>query len=257
MAKISAIVITYNEAANITECLESLKWCDEIIVIDSASSDNTCELAREFTNNITITGNLPYGEKRNIGIEKASFEWILWIDADERISPELKEEISALINGHNGLNPKHEAYLVNRRSFFINKFIKHSGWYPDFTLRLFKRSAGIRFDSLLVHEKAVYNGSTGRLKHDILHYTDRDFEHYINKLNNYTSLSAEELKAKGKKASFFDIIFRPAFAFFKMYFLKLGILDGYTGLVLCSLSSVHVMTKYSKLYLMNKSKLNN
>ncbi|HWA07500.1 MAG TPA: glycosyltransferase family 2 protein [Ignavibacteria bacterium] len=254
MAKISAIVITYNESANITECLESLKWCDEILVIDSASSDNTCELARKYTNNITITGNIPYGEKRNIGIDKAAFDWILWIDADERISPELKREIEELISQS---ATQHEAYLVNRRSFFINKFIKHCGWYPDYTLRLFKKSSGIRFDSSLVHEKAVYSGNTGRLKSDILHYTDRDFEHYINKLNKYTSLSAEELKAKGKKTTFFDIIFRPAFAFFKMYFLKLGILDGYMGLVLCSLSSIHVMTKYSKLYLMNKPKLNN
>ncbi len=254
MAKISAIVITYNEAANITECLDSLKWCDEILVIDSASSDNTCELAREFTNNITITGNLPYGEKRNIGIDKASFDWILWIDADERISSELKDEITSLIKDSKTHN---DAYLINRRSFFINKFIKHSGWYPDYTLRLFKKSAGIRFDSLLVHEKAVYNGKTGRLKHDILHYTDRDFEHYLNKLNNYTSLSSEELAARGRKASFIDIIFRPAFTFFKMYFLKLGILDGYMGLVLSTLSSVHVMTKYSKLYLVNKPKLNN
>ena len=254
MAKISAIVITYNEAANITECLESLKWCDEILVIDSASGDNTCELSREFTNNITITGNLPYGEKRNIGIEKATFDWILWLDADERISPGLKEEITSLINDSKTNN---DAYLINRRSFFINKFIKHCGWYPDYTLRLFKKSAGIRFDSLLVHEKAIYNGSTGKLKSDILHYTDMDFEHYINKLNNYTSLSAEELKAKGKKSSFFDIIFRPAFTFFKMYFLKLGILDGCMGLVLSTLSAVHVMTKYSKLYLVNKPKLNN
>jgi len=254
MAKISAIVITYNEAANITECLGSLKWCDEILVIDSASSDNTCELAREFTNNITITGNVPYGEKRNIGIDKAAFDWILWIDADERISPELKAEITNLISGQNA---EFDAYLVNRKSFFINKFIKHSGWYPDFTLRLFKKSAGIKFNSLLVHEKAVYEGSTGRLKHDILHYTDRDFEHYVNKLNKYTSLSAQELKAKGRKASFFDIIFRPAFAFFKMYFLKLGVLDGYMGLVLSTLSAVHVITKYSKLYLVNKPKLNN
>ncbi len=108
-----------------------------------------------------------------------------------------------------------------------------------------------------MHEKAVYEGSTGRLKHDILHYTDRDFEHYVNKLNKYTSLSAQELKAKDRKASFFDIIFRPAFAFFKMYFLKLGVLDGYMGLVLSTLSAVHVITKYSKLYLVNKPKLNN
>ena len=254
MARISAIVITYNESANIRECLASLNWCDEIIVVDSCSTDNTCELAREFTNNITITENIPYGKKRNIGIDKAAFDWIIWLDADERISKELKNEIVDVIySKENNI----EAYLLNRRSFFINKFIKHCGWYPDYTLRLFKKSAGIRFNEALVHEKAVFNGPLGRLKNDILHYTDRNFEHYIDKLNNYTSLSAEELFAKGMKAGFFDIIFRPAFTFFKMYFLKLGVLDGYTGLVLTTLSSIHVMTKYSKLYLMNKPKHNN
>ncbi|MEO8512748.1 MAG: glycosyltransferase family 2 protein [Ignavibacteria bacterium] len=254
MVRINAVVITYNEAKNIKECLESLNWCDEIIVVDSGSSDNTCEIAREFTNNITISGFKPYGEKRNIGIERAQGEWIIWLDADERVSPELKNEIISVIN-----SPVNEtdAFMINRKSFFINKFITHSGWYPDYTLRLFKKSANIRFDSALVHEKAIYSGNTGKLKNDILHYTDRNFEHYIDKLNNYTSLSAEELSKKGNIAGFFDIIFRPAFTFFKMYFLKLGILDGYMGLVLCTLSSIHVMTKYSKLYLINKPKVNN
>lgn len=250
MAKISAIVITYNEAANIGECLTSLKWCDEIIVVDSNSTDDTVKIAGEFTKNIHIVDNLPYGEKRNIGIDKATGDWIIWLDADERVSAELKDEVTGIIDN----NSANEAYQINRKSYFINKFIKHCGWYPDYTLRLFKKSTGIRFNDSLVHEKAVYRGATGKLKNDILHYTDRDFEHYISKLNKYTTLSAEELKAKGRKAGFFDIIFRPAFTFFKMYFLKLGILDGYIGLVLCTLSSIHVMTKYSKLYLINKPK---
>lgn len=249
MAKISAIVITYNEEANITECLRSLSWCDELIIVDSGSTDNTVKLAGEYTQNIMITENIPYGQKRNIGIDKATGDWIFWLDADERATDELKNEITGIISES---SPSTEAYLVNRKSFFINKFIKHCGWYPDYTLRLFKRSTGIKFNTSLVHEKAVYDGNTGRLKSEILHYTDRDFEHYINKLNKYTSLSAEELKAKGRKAGFFDIIFRPVFTFFKMYFLKLGVLDGYMGLVLSTLSSIHVMTKYSKLYLMNK-----
>ncbi len=254
MVRINAIVVTYNEAANIKECLNSLSWCDEIIVVDSGSSDKTCELAMEFTNNITITGKIPVGENRNIGIERATCEWIIWLDADERISPELKNEIIELINSPNSTL---DAYLISRKSFFINKFIKHCGWYPDYTLRLFKKSTGIKFDTALVHEKAVFSGKTGKLKNDILHYTDRDFEHYLNKLNKYTSFSAEELAKKSRSAGFFDIIFRPAFSFFKMYFLKLGILDGYMGLVLCTLSSIHVMTKYSKLYLVNKSNYNN
>lgn len=244
---ISAIVITLNEENNIRKCLESLKWCDEIIVVDSGSTDKTVKIAEEFTKNIIISGNMPYGEKRNLGIDKAVNKWILWLDADERITSELREEIRLKVNGSNT-----NAFYINRKSFFINKFIKHCGWYPDFTLRLFRKDSGIRFNSSLVHEKAIFSGNTEKLNNEILHYTDRNFEHYINKLNKYTSLSAEELRKKGKNASIIDIIFRPVFTFFKMYFLKLGILDGYTGLVLCTLSSVHVMAKYSKLYLMNK-----
>lgn len=247
---LSAIVITYNEEQNIGACIESLNWCDELIVVDSNSTDNTVEIARGLNAKVSIVENQTYGEKRNTGIDMASGEWILWIDADERITPELQKEITEVISGD---KQPFEAYLINRKSFFINKFIKHCGWYPDYTLRLFRRSSGIRFNTLLVHECAVYNGEKGRLKNDILHYTDRDFEHYIKKLNNYTTLSARELFKKGRKAGFFDIIFRPAFTFFKMYFLKLGILDGFMGLVLCTLSSVHVCVKYSKLYLLNRN----
>lgn len=246
--KLSAVVITYNEEANITECLQSLAFADEIIVIDSNSADKTVEYARKFTDNIISVENTPYGLKRNIGIDKAKGEWILWLDADERVTPELEAEIQGTIADNAAMN----AYYINRKSFFITKFIKHCGWYPDYTLRLFKRSTGIKFNDNLVHEKAVYNGSTGRLKNDILHYTDRTFEHYFNKMNNYTTLSAQELFNKGKKAGFLDIILRPHFTFLKMYFLKLGILDGLMGFVLCTLSSIHVLVKYLKLYRLNK-----
>jgi glycosyltransferase involved in cell wall biosynthesis len=250
MHKLSAIVITYNEEENIRECIESLKWTEEIIIVDSKSADKTIEIAKEFTANIITTENLSYGEKRNMGINAASGDWILWIDADERVSDELKNEITQTISGSSA----DEAYYINRRSFFINKFIKHSGWYPDYTLRLFKKSTNIKFDTAKVHEKAYYEGKTGRLKNQIIHYTDRTFEHYLKKLNSYTTLSAEELHNQNKKASLFDIIFRPVFTFFKMYFLKLGILDGYMGLVLCSFSSIHVMVKYSKLYYLIKGR---
>lgn len=247
--KLSVIVITYNEEINIKECLESISCADETIVVDSASSDRTVDIAKGFTQNITIVGNLPYGEKRNIGIDKAQGDWILWLDADERVTSQLKDEILKKINNSNSEN----AYYINRKSFFITKFIKHCGWYPDFTLRLFKKSTGIKFNSLLVHEKPVYNGPAGRLKNELLHYTDRSFEQYFGKMNKYTTLSARGMFIKGKQAGFTDIIFRPVFTFLKMYFLKLGILDGFMGLVLCILSSIHVMVKYLKLYLLNKS----
>ncbi len=249
MHKLSVIVITYNEEINIKECLESVSWADEIIVVDSKSVDKTAEIAKDFTHNITIVDNIPYGEKRNIGIDKASGEWILWIDADERVTPELKDEIVRTISDSNS----QKAYYINRKSFFITKFIKHCGWHPDFTLRLFKKSTGIKFNSLLVHEKPVYDGSSGKLKNNLIHYTDRSFEQYFKKMNNYTTLSARGLFIKGRKAGFWDIIFRPVFTFYKMYFFKLGILDGFMGLVLCILSSIHVMVKYLKLYLLNKT----
>jgi len=248
MLKLSVIIITYNEETNIKECLQSVEWADEIIVVDSKSDDKTVELAKNFTQNITLVDNIPYGEKRNIGIDKAQGDWILWIDADERITDPLKDEILKTINNSNSEN----AYYINRKSFFITKFIKHCGWYPDFTLRLFKKSTGIKFNSFLVHEKLVYNGPSGRLQNELLHYTDRTFEQYFRKMNNYTTLSARGMFIKGKKAGFWDIIFRPVFTFFKMYFLKLGILDGFMGLILCVLSSIHVMVKYLKLYHLNK-----
>lgn len=253
MAKISSVVITYNEEDNIKDCLESLKWTDEIIVLDTASKDMTTAIAKKYTDKVIITENISYARKRNRGIDMASGDWILWIDADERVTADLKDEINSVIN-----NPDaYEAYLINRKSFFINKFIRHSGWYPDYTLRLFKKSAGIRFNEAAVHEKMVYPGKKSKLKSTLVHYTDRTFEHYISKLNNYTSLSAEELFDNNKKSSLIDIIFRPAFTFFKMYFLKLGFLDGYMGLVLCTLSGIHVFTKYSKLYFMHKRRHSN
>ncbi|RPI15080.1 MAG: glycosyltransferase family 2 protein [Ignavibacteriae bacterium] len=249
MQKLSVIIITYNEEHNITDCIESVKWADEIIVVDSNSNDNTIALAKKYTDKIFFVTNSSYSQSKNAGLDNAVNDWILSIDADERVTEELKNEICTAINNADNI----KAYFLNRKSFFISKFIKHCGWYPDYILRLFRISAGIRFNDSKVHEKAEYSGKTGKLNANLLHYTDLSFEHYWNKMNRYTSISAEELFAKKRKASFFDIIFRPAFAFFKMYFLKLGILDGFTGLVLCTLSSVHVFVKYSKLYYLNNS----
>jgi glycosyltransferase involved in cell wall biosynthesis len=249
MAKISAIIITFNEENNIQDCLKSLDWADEIIIVDSRSTDKTVEIASKFTKQIFFTENLPYFAKKNIAIEKASCEWVLSVDADERVTDELKNEIQKEINASGNL---FEAYTVNRKSFFISKFINHCGWYPDYVTRLFKKSSGAKFSENLVHEKLVLKGRIGKIESDLLHYTNRNFEHYLKKLNIYTTYSAHELYAAGKKARIVDIIFRPAFTFIKMYFLKLGILDGFIGFVLCFLSSIHVFVKYSKLYILEK-----
>lgn len=256
MPQISSIVITFNEEDNIKDCLESIKWSDEIIVIDSGSTDKTVEIAKSYTGKV-FTQKLSYAAKRNYGIDNASGDWILWIDADERVTEELKSEIQSVIeNSQHTQGTLHaaSAFLINRKSYFINKFIKHCGWYPDYTLRLFKKSTGIKFDEKKVHEKAVYKGEKVKLKSELLHYTDRTFEHYLKKMNTYTTFSAQEMFENGKKASILDIVFRPAFTFFKMYFLQLGILDGYMGLILCVLSGVHTFFKYSKLYYLNLKK---
>jgi len=247
MNKISSVIITLNEENNIRECLESLKWTDEIIIIDSHSKDRTVEIAKEYAAKIMITDELSFSKKRNLAFENAVYDWIIWIDADERVPDELKQEILNVTS--NDMN-RLDAYHINRRSFFINRFINHCGWYPDYTLRLFKRKLDLRFDESRVHEKLDYQGDPGKLKNDIIHYTDKDFEHYIKKLNSYTTSSSLDLKERGQKANIFDIIFRPVFTFIKMYFLRLGFVDGYTGLVLCTLSGIHVFLKYSKLYFM-------
>ena len=164
MPKISSIVITYNEESNIKECLEGLKWTDEIIIVDSKSTDKTVEIASNYTKNIISTDNLPYYQKKNIGIESAKNDWILSIDADERVSIELQKEITDVLDtGSEG----YDAFYINRKSFFINKFIKHCGWYPDYVLRLFRKSSNASFSEELVHEKIIINGNTGKLKNNL------------------------------------------------------------------------------------------
>jgi glycosyltransferase involved in cell wall biosynthesis len=241
LSKISVIIITFNEDKNIEECLSSVSWADEIIVVDSGSKDNTLSIVKQFTDNIIITENIPYGLKRNLGIDNASSEWIFWLDADERVSEELTNEIKSATEINDS-----DSFYIKRKSFFINRFIKHCGWYPDYSPRLFRKSSGAKFDASEVHEKLIYSGKSGKLKNEILHYTDLDFEHYTEKMNSYTTLSAKELQKSGRKSGILDIVFRPVFAFCKMYFFKLGFLDGYTGLILCILSSYHVFFKYAK-----------
>jgi len=267
MPGISSIVVTLNEEDNIKDCLESIKWSDEIIVVDSGSTDKTVEIARTYTDKVFVENLIYTGRLKNFGIDKATCEWLLWIDADERVTEGLKNEIQKITqqtpgnpdspsstDASEGRRISPQAYLIKRKSFFINKFIKHCGWYPDYTLRLFRRATGIKLDDKKVHEIPVYNGETVKLKSELLHYTDMTFEHYLKKLNSYTTRSAREMFEKDRKASMADIIFRPAFTFFKMYFLKLGFLDGYMGLILCVLSGTYVFFKYSKLYYLNLKK---
>jgi len=249
-SNLSVIVITHNEEENIIECLQSVSWANEIIVVDSQSTDNTVERAKQFTPKVFVTEWKGYGGAKNYALSKATSKWILWLDADERVTPELANEIKSIVEN------KHEeftAYEVPRRAYFLGKWIKHCGWYPGYVVRLFKRDEA-EFNNSRVHEKLKVGGKIGTLKNDLLHFTDQTLFHYVDKFNRYTTLAAEDLFDKGKKISLYDLTIRPLYLFIKMFILRLGFLDGMHGFVLSILSANYVFVKYAKLREINNLK---
>jgi glycosyltransferase involved in cell wall biosynthesis len=245
---LSAIVITLNEEANITPCLESLQWAKEIVVVDAQSTDDTVVQAQKFTEKIFVRPWEGYAVAKSFALSQCAQDWVLWIDADERVTPELRDEILARLQN----NPPEAGFYIPRLANFLGSWIRHGGWYPGYVLRLFRRDQA-SFSDQKVHEQVTVNGATGKLSNHLLHYTDPTLEHYLTKLNNYTSLSAEDLHRRGKKFNLFDLLFRPLWFFFRMYFLKAGFLDGMHGFVLACFSAVHVTAKYAKLWEMEKN----
>jgi hypothetical protein len=169
---------------------------------------------------------------------------VLWLDADERVTPELAEEMQGVVRTD---DPAVMGYTVARRAFFLGRWIKHCGWYPSRVSRLFRKGSA-RFNETRVHEQLIVNGRVVDLQHDLLHYTDPNLRHYFEKFNSYTSLAAEDMRTAGKSFLLYDLLVRPPFLFFKMYLLRLGFLDGLHGLIVCVLSSAYVFTKYAKLW---------
>jgi len=246
VSTISVILITLNEEENIIPCLESVQWADEIVVVDSQSQDRTVELAKRFTDKVIISEWQGYANNKNLALGYATSDWILWIDADERVPPALANEIRETIQK----NPRENGFEVARKAFFLGRWIKHCGWYPGYVLRLFRRNKA-RFNENLVHEGLELEGDRGRLQHPLLHFTDNTLEHYLWKFNRYTSLAAKELAQKNRHAGFMTIFLHSLHAFIKMYIFKLGFLDGVEGLILCLLSPKYVGIKYAKLWEIN------
>jgi glycosyltransferase involved in cell wall biosynthesis len=238
---ISATIITLNEEKNIRDCLESLKWADEIIVSDTGSTDKTVEICQKFGARVFIDEWLGFGAQKNLCQERASSEWILNVDADERVTPELKEEI--LQAARNGARP---GYFMPRKNFFGKRWIRHCGWYPDFNLRLYRKELG-RFSEKRVHESVVLDEEAGYLKSPLIHLTYKDVADYLDRMQRYSTLAAEEMYANGKSAGLADLFFRPAFTFFKMLVLQRGFLDGTSGVVLSGLYACYTFAKYAKL----------
>jgi glycosyltransferase involved in cell wall biosynthesis len=237
---LSVTIICKNEEENIRECLESVKWVDEIIIVDSYSIDRTIEIAKEYTDKIYQQEWLGFAKQREFALSKVSKEWVFPLDADERCSPELKDEILSVIKSEN----KFAGYRIPRKSFFLNKWIKHGGWYPGYQTRLFLKEKTVVADRL-VHEGYELNGQLGFLKSDILHYTVTSISDYMSKVNHYSSLQAVE-KSKKKKIKLSDILFRPIASHIQQFILKRGFLDGIYGLMVTNFDVITNMLTYMK-----------
>jgi glycosyltransferase involved in cell wall biosynthesis len=247
MAEVSAVIITKNEEANIGRCLDSVAWADEIVVVDSGSTDDTCQLATEKGALVYKIDWRGYGPAKAFSVEKASKEWVLSIDADEEVSNELRDEIKAVLSD----SPAHAGYDMPRLTRFLDRWIRHCGWYPDRVLRLFHKDHG-NFNDAAVHEKVVLNGSLGHLRGHLLHWCYPTLDHYLTKSNRYTTLGAEQAFETGKRAGWFDITLRPAASFVSHYVIRQGFRDGLEGFLVSSLSAMAVLSKYAKLRTMQK-----
>jgi glycosyltransferase involved in cell wall biosynthesis len=241
---LSVVIITFNEEANLPRTLESVKWADEIVVVDSGSSDQTVEIAKSYGAKVWVEAWKGFAAQKNSALEKAACDWILSLDADEEVSAELTRDVRELIRD---ASPKH-GYFIPRRNLFLGRFIRHGGFYPDAKLRLFRRGAA-KFESRLVHEDAQLNGKPGNLNGDIIHHAYPTLSSYIEHMNRYSSLGADIAASKGKRGfSFINIVLRPIFTFIYNYFFRLGLLDGREGLLLHFYHSVYVSWKYAKLW---------
>ena len=245
--KISACVIVFNEENKIRRCLQSLTWCDEIIVMDSFSTDRTVEIAREFTPNVYQHVWLGYVGQRNLIRDKAKHPWILYLDSDEEVSPGLRDEILSELAVPGS---KYLGYEFPRLVYFLGRWIKHGEWYPDVKLRLFNKEFG-RTEGEEPHDRVYVRGPVKRLKNPIYHYTYDDIRDQNETLNRFSTITAQQKFVKDSGFRWTDLIFRPFFRFFRGYFLRLGFLDGMPGLIIAITNGYGAFLKYAKLWELN------
>lgn len=242
--KISACVTAGNEEAKIRRCLESLKWCDEIVVVDSFSTDRTVEVCREYTDRVYQHEWLGYIGQKNLIRGMASHPWVLFLDADEEVSPELREEI--LAEFEKGPDP-YDGYQFPRQVFYLGKWIRHGEWYPDIKLRLFRKDRG-RSEGQEPHDHVIVNGQVKTLNGHLRHYTYDDIRDHMDTVNRFSTITAQEKFRQGERFRWFDLLFRPAHRFIKAYLLRLGFMDGTQGFLIAMISTYGVFAKYAKIW---------
>ncbi len=247
--KLSVVMITLNEAERLEATLQSVAWADEIVVVDAGSTDGTVEIARRFTDKVVVTDDWPgFGVQKNRALDWATGDWVLSIDADERVSPELAAEIRALL-----VNPQFDAYRLPRLSSYLGRPMRHSGWWPDEVLRLFRRGTA-RFSEDVVHERLLFHGATGRLQGALQHESFRSLEQVLDKVNRYSTAGAEKMAAEGRTASLGKAVGRAMWTFLRTYVLKAGFLDGREGFMLAVSNAEGVYYRYLKLMLLHERK---
>lgn len=241
--RISALIPTYNEETNIADCLESVRWADEILVVDSFSTDRTMQTAREYTDHVLQHAYENSAAQKNWAIPQCAHPWVLVVDADERVTPELRDEILALLES----GPTLSGYHIRRLNHFMGRQIHFCGWQHDSCIRLFKRDVA-RYQDRHVHADVELDTKPGQLKNKLIHYTFRSFDQYMVKFNRYTDWAAKDRAKKTRRVGIRHLLGRPAFRFFKQYFIKQGFRDGRAGLIVCGMAAFSVFLKYAKLW---------
>lgn len=244
---LSAVIITKNEARHIAACLDSISFADEIIVLDSGSTDGTCDIARAKGAKVTVAADWPgFGRQKNRALDLATGDWVLSIDADERVTPELAQAIQNVLQ-----QSSHDAFNIARLSCFGGRWIRHSGWWPDHVLRLFRRGTA-RFTEAMVHEKVVPQQQPALLPGHFLHYPYSDMAAMVAKVNRYSSEAADMMHARGKRTSVLAIFGHAFWTFMRIYLIRKGFLDGKEGLILALTAASGSFFRYTKLYFLGR-----
>ncbi len=241
---ISACIITFNEAEMIGDCLESVAWADEIVVVDSGSTDGTTRIAEEFGCRVVRQDFLGHVKQKDLAVREAAHRWVFCLDADERLEPGGGDEVRRVLSARAG---EVAGYFFPRRTFYLGGWVEHGGWWPEFRLRLFDRERG-RWEGVDPHDHVTVDGPTRKLSSRIDHFNYRNIAHHMEKVNTYTTTMAARKDEAGERASLGKLIFNPFGRFVRMFFLKQGFRDGAKGFILAVIAAFYVFLKYAKLW---------
>jgi glycosyltransferase involved in cell wall biosynthesis len=249
MTKLSVLVITLNEELRLPACLESVRFADQIVVVDSGSTDRTLEIARRFTDQVFHQDWLGMNGQKAFALSKTSGDWILNLDADEAAGPELRAEVKAIVSR---ADLKEVGFMIPRLTFYQGRWIRHGGWYPDRKLRLFRRASG-RFAGVDPHDQVKVDGPVGELKGEILHWTYEDLAHQVAALSQYAWAEATAKQKAAERFRLHRLLLHPPGAFLRTYFLKQGFRDGFPGLLIAGMNGFYTFLKYARLWELERS----